>query len=59
MRGTGISIWLARLGLAFVLVNFFNLGLVGAWVGMFADHVVRALIFLIRFLKGRWVNIKI
>lgn len=59
MWGTGASIWLARLVTAFILVNVFNLGLMGAWIGMFADHVVRALIFLARFLKGKWIFIKI
>lgn len=59
MWGTGVSIWVARLGVAFLLVNVFNFGLFGAWIGMFADHVVRALIFLFRYLKGEWVHIKI
>jgi putative MATE family efflux protein len=59
MWGTGASIWVARLGTAFVLVNMFNLGLFGAWIGMFADHVVRALIFFVRYLKGKWIFIKI
>jgi len=59
MWGTGASIWIARLVTAFILVNYFDLGLVGAWIGMFADHVVRALIFLTRYLKGKWIYIKI
>jgi putative MATE family efflux protein len=59
MFGTGISIWIARLGLAYVLVNYFDMGLVGAWIGMFADHIVRAAFFFTRFKKGQWKFIRL
>ncbi len=54
MFGTALSILLARIGLAYVLVNVFELGLPGAWIGMSFDHLLRALIFFIRWNKGRW-----
>jgi len=59
MWGTGISIWLTRIVLAYVLVNFANLGLPGAWIGMSADHLLRAAVFLIRWSKGKWTEIKV
>ena len=59
MWGTGISIWVARLGLAYVCVNILGWGLIGAWVGMGADHVVRALIFGVRYKFGKWQHIKV
>ena len=59
MFGTAISIWGARLITAYVLVNYFGMGLIGAWLAMFADHICRATIFLIRFLGGLWKNIVI
>lgn len=59
MWGTGISIWVARLGLAYICVNVLGWGLIGAWVGMSADHVARALFFGIRYKLGHWQHIKV
>ena len=59
MWGTGISIWVARLGLAFIFVRVLGWGLLGAWLGMGADHVVRALFFGIRYAQGKWMHIEI
>lgn len=59
MWGTGFTVWGARLGLAFILVNYFDMGLLGAWIGMFADHVVRSAFFFIRYQWSRWEHIKI
>lgn len=59
MWGTGISIWVARLGLAFIFVKILNWGLIGAWVGMGADHVARAVFFGVRYKLGKWQNIKV
>lgn len=59
MWGTGISIWLTRIMLAYVLVNFFNLGLPGAWIGMAFDNLLRAVLFFVRWTKGRWQEIEV
>lgn len=59
MWGTGFGIWAARLGLAFVFVKVLGWGLTGAWLGMCADHITRAVIFLVRWHQGRWVGIKL
>ncbi len=59
MWGTGISIWAARLGLAFIFVKVFGWGLVGAWIGMTADHVARAAFFGIRYYLGKWQHITV
>ncbi len=59
MFGTGASIWIARLGLAYFLVRYADLGLVGAWIAMGFDNTCRAIIFLWRFVKGNWKSIKI
>ena len=31
-----------------------GLGLLGVWLAMFADWIVRSAVFLVRFLRGRW-----
>lgn len=59
MWGTGVSIWVARLGLAYVFVQVFGRGLPGAWMAMFADHIARALIFGVRYYQGRWQHIEV
>ncbi len=59
MWGTGISIWAARLGLAFIFVRLFDWGLVGAWLGMTADQIVRAAFFGIRYYSNKWQHIKV
>ena len=59
MWGTGASIWIARLGLAYVFVQWLDWGLVGAWMAMFADHVTRALVFGIRYYYGKWQDIRV
>lgn len=59
MFGTGISIWIARLGLAFLCVKVFDLGLLGAWIGLFADQAVRAVLFGVRYYRGKWKEIQV
>jgi putative MATE family efflux protein len=36
-----------------------NMGLLGAWVAMFADLLVRGAFFLARFASGRWQRIRV
>ncbi len=36
-----------------------NLGLLGVWLAMFLDWIVRASIFLTRFLRGKWKRIEV
>jgi putative MATE family efflux protein len=59
MWGTGVSIWVARIGVAYVLVHIFDLGLPGAWIGMSLDHLARAIIFFLRWRKGKWTKLKV
>ena len=51
------SMWIFRIGFSFLLVP--QIGLLGVWVSMFIDWIVRAVVFFIRFLSGRWKNIRI
>jgi len=52
-----LSTWLIRIPLGFIMVKFFNLGLLGAWIGMMTDMGVRAIAKYIRFSNGKWENI--
>lgn len=53
-----ISMWVCRIGMSYLLGASWglNLGLLGVWLAMFADWIVRAGVFLTRFLRGKWKN---
>ena len=49
------SMWAFRIGLSYVLVLGFHLGVMGVWIAMFADWGFRAVLFFIRYRSGRWL----
>ncbi|MDE7170639.1 MAG: MATE family efflux transporter [Oscillospiraceae bacterium] len=51
-----LSMWICRIGMSYLLgpVQGLGMGLLGVWVAMFCDWVVRAALFLTRFLRGKW-----
>ena len=51
-----LSCWINAVGLSFVFVNVLNLGIVGVWLALAIDEWSRALLYEIRWRKGRWVN---
>lgn len=53
------SMWLFRIGLAYLFVLVFNVGVIGVWFAMFGDWIFRSTLFLIHFIKGRWLNINL
>ncbi len=56
---TGIGIMLIRPGLAAFNVNVLSWGLTGAWVALVFDQLFRFAFGLVRFRRGKWVNIKV
>ena len=54
MLVTILAIWGIRIPLGFVLVRFAGLGLLGAWIGMMVDMVVRSIIKTLVYLRGNW-----
>lgn len=50
------SMWGCRVMLCNFLVNAFHFGLIAIWLGMFADWTIRAAIFSMRFLSGKWIH---
>ncbi len=51
---TIIGMWLFRITLGYLLGVVLNFGLVGVWLGMVIDWVVRGSLYLVRFKKGKW-----
>lgn len=46
-----------RLTLVYIAINVLNLGVVGAWWGMFGDQLMRALLIWIRYRRGKWEKV--
>lgn len=57
---TWIGFFAVRIPLAYLLTSsLFPLGLMGAWIAMFADIFLRSLFFLQRFHGGRWQSTRV
>ncbi len=56
-----ISMFAFRIGISYLLASPWglNLGLTGVWLGMCIDWIVRAAIFLTRFVRGKWKKIQV
>lgn len=48
------SMWICRLGCAYLLGIVFQLGLLGVWAAMVIDWVFRGIFFTLRFRSGKW-----
>ena len=51
-----ISMWVFRVGLSFVFSKWLDMGVMGVWYAMYVDHLFRAVMFAIRYLKGKWLT---
>lgn len=54
-----ITMWTCRVALGVLFVRVCHLGLIGVWIGIFVDWIIRAIIFSIRFLSGKWLHLNI
>jgi putative MATE family efflux protein len=69
LRGAGDTIWtlvsttsgilILRSSLSLLFVNYFQLGISGAWLAVLFDQLLRWLIIYFRFKTDRWQHIKI
>lgn len=50
------SMWVFRVGLAYVLGELIGMGIWGVWLGMACDWVFRAIIFATRFYRKKWLR---
>ena len=56
---TIISMWCCRVLLSYFFVRELGMGLLGVWMGMFMDWVIRGILFVIRFFSGKWMEKKV
>jgi Na+-driven multidrug efflux pump len=52
------GIIISRIGLAFVFINVFHWGLIGAWTAFLLDQLTRSFIIRWRFNTGKWKQMK-
>ena len=51
-----LSMWIFRVACSYVFALGLDMGVLGVWVSMMIDWVVRAILFVIRFCSGRWLT---
>ena len=56
---TIISVGCVRLPIGYFFGIYMGMGLIGAWMGMCADMVVRALLATLRFTRGKWTHTRV
>lgn len=56
---TVLSTWIVAVGGGFMLGSMFNLGLVGIWIAMMSDEILRALVCAFRWKNGAWRSVKL
>jgi putative MATE family efflux protein len=54
-----IFCWLVATLFSYILGIHFNMGLVGVWISMAADELLRAIIFIFRWKSGKWKTMNI
>lgn len=53
------SMFVFRVGLAYLLAYTTELGVITVWLGMYADWIVRGIVYTIRFIRGKWKSIQL
>ncbi len=51
-----LSMFFCRIALAYLIGIYFNMGMFGTWVAMFIDWIVKAVIFVCRYISGKWTK---
>ena len=51
-----LAMLLMRVGLSYLLTQVWTIGIIGMWLGMYADWIMRTLIFLPRLKSGKWLE---
>ena len=51
-----LAMFTMRIGLTYVLTNILKIGIIGIWLGMYGDWVLRIVFFLPRFQSRKWLQ---
>jgi putative MATE family efflux protein len=55
----GMTMWLCRVMLSFVLCRYLDVGLIGVWIGMMSDWFIRATLYTVRYIRGKWTKMHV
>lgn len=50
------SMWVFRVFSSYFFAGTLGLGVLGVWIGMYVDWLFRSILFVIRYLHGKWLN---
>lgn len=50
------SMWIFRFCFSYVIGRYMGYGLLGVWIAMFIDWIVRSIFFIWRYHSGKWMN---
>ncbi len=50
---SAFSMWVFRVGFSYLFVSL-GMGVQGVWAGMYVDWLVRGIIYVTRFMRGKW-----
>ncbi|MBR6184738.1 MAG: MATE family efflux transporter [Clostridia bacterium] len=53
------SMLVLRLGASYLMVYGFGLSLLGVWIAMHLDWIARGVCFILRFIRGKWLDKKV
>lgn len=56
---TIIGVFGIRIGVAYILINILGLGLIGAWIAMLSDQIIRWIGISLRYKTNKWKYIKL
>lgn len=54
-----IFCWSVAVLVSYILAVKLSLGLIGIWIAMMIDEIIRAIIFMIRYKMGKWLKINL
>jgi Na+-driven multidrug efflux pump len=53
------SMFILRIALGYIFGVVFKMGVIGIWVAMGFDWMLRSIIYIIRFKSGRWKEFQV
>lgn len=53
------SMFILRISFGYILGIVFNMGVIGIWIAMGGDWLLRSIIYIIRFKVGKWKNFRV
>lgn len=59
MEVSVFSMWVFRVASSYFFADTMGLGVLGVWIGMYVDWVFRSILFIIRYISGKWLEKKV